>query len=69
MSTNLQNPDPEDLGASGNDPLIDPAPSPEQPRIDEHDGDEALDHPAAPAAPDQEDPDAVEPPDEDAASV
>lgn len=69
MSTNLQNPDPEDLGAAGNDPLIDPAPAPEQPRIDEHEGDEALDHPVAPGAPDQEAPDAAEAPDEEAGSA
>ncbi|WP_336660418.1 hypothetical protein [Leucobacter sp. USHLN153] len=52
MSTNLQNPDPEDLGAAGNNPLIDPQDAPEQPRIDEHTEGEELDAPSAPAPPD-----------------
>ncbi|WP_053352586.1 hypothetical protein [Leucobacter musarum] len=69
MSTNLQNPNPEDLGPAGNNPLIDPATEPEQPRIDQFEEGADLDAPTQPASPDapestnlpdQQDPDATE---------
>lgn len=69
MSTNLQNPNPEDLGPAGNNPLVDPAMEPEQPRIDQFEEGADLDAPTRPGTPDapettnlpdQQDPDAAE---------